>query len=188
MKRKKIFFSVPAITLALGLVLAACGSKDPLEGKWTTTVDGDPVTVLFYGGQVGVDGLGSRMTPYTFEKNTGTITDYGLSFTLSGKTVKITVLGRDLTVTRDTKPPTPKALAGEWIADDGKLSFINDLYIVTNKNGDARFGSYTFADNQGEFDSLPGFGDVSFTVNGKTLTVAPESEEYKMVFTQGGKK
>jgi hypothetical protein len=184
MKRGNFFFSAPAITLAFGLVLAACGSKDPLEGKWTTTVDGDPVTVLFYGGQLGVDGLGSSMTPYTFEKNTGTITDYGLSFTLSGKTVKITILGTDLTVTRDTKTPTPKALAGEWIADDGiKLGFINDLYIVTDEDGEAEFGSYTFAGNQGEFDN-----SRSFMVNGKTLTVNPEREEYSMVFTRGGKK
>jgi hypothetical protein len=127
------------------------------------------------------------MAPYTFEKNAGTIgTGYGeVSFTLDGGTIKTNILGMDFALTKDTKPATPKALAGEWIADDGdgiKLVFISDMVIVTDEDGGAEFGSYTFADNQGEFNNVP------FIVNRKTLTVNPEYEEYKKVFTLGGKK
>jgi hypothetical protein len=182
MMKKAVFGFL--IALAFGLVLWGCGSKDPLEGKWTTTVEGETVTLIFYGGQVGLDALGDDMTSYTFEKNVGTVdTGYGeVSFTLDGKTIKTNILDMDFVFTKDTKTPTPKALAGEWIGDDGfKVVFISDLVIGIKEDGDTEFASYTFADNQGEIN------DMSFIVNGKTLTINPE-EEYEQVLTRGGKK
>ncbi|MDR0730786.1 MAG: hypothetical protein LBF63_03895 [Treponema sp.] len=185
MAHRNSLFSAMAMVLVCGFVLAGCGSKDPLEGTWTMTVDGETVTLLFYGGQVGVEGFGDDMGPYTFEKNVGTI-DTGLGeipFTLNGKTIKMNIFGDEYTFTRDTNTSTPKALAGEWIADDGyKLVFISNMVIVTDEDGDRQFGPYTFADNQGEINYAP------FIVSGKTLTINPEYEDYKTVFTLGGKK
>jgi hypothetical protein len=191
MKHRKFSFSALAIALLFGFVLAGCGNKDPLEGKWTTSVEGETVTLVFYGGQAGINiggnTIGSGMMPYTFEKNAGTIgSDYiEAPFTLDGKTIKVTVLGRDFAFARAATPATPKALAGEWIADDGdglKMVFISDMVILTYEDGDAEFGWYTFADNQGEISGTP------FIVNKKTLTIDPEDERYKKVFTLGGKK
>jgi hypothetical protein len=192
MKHRKFSFSVLVIALTFGFVLAGCGSKDPLEGKWTASVEGETFTLIFYGGQVGVNlgrsVLGRDMLPYTFEKNAGTIGSGYIEapFTLDGKTIKVTVLGRDFAFARAATPATPKALTGEWIADDGdglKLVFISDLVIITSEDGDAEFGYYTFADNQGEIG-----GGTPFIVNRKTLTIEPEDEAYKQVFTLGGKK
>jgi hypothetical protein len=185
MKHRNFLLPALVIALAFGIFFAGCGNKDPLEGKWTTTVDGDTITFIFYGGQVGLDGLGNDMTPYTFEKNVGTIdTGYGgITFTLDGKTIKTNILGMNFTLTRDTTTPTPKALAGEWIADAGdRMVFISDLVIATDEDGDMEFGSYTFADNKGEVAYTP------FIVDGKTLTLDPEYEDYKIVYTLGGKK
>jgi hypothetical protein len=185
MKHRNFSFSALVMALTFGFVLAACGSKDPLEGKWTATVEGETVSLVFYGGQVGLDVLGNDMIPYIFEKNAGTIDTFfgAIPFTLDGKTIKMNVFETDLVFTKDTTP-TPKALAGEWIADNGEgsLVFISDLIISSGEDGDAGLVSYTFADNQGEAEG------VSFTVDGKTLTLAPEYEDYKMVFTLGGKK
>jgi hypothetical protein len=185
MKKKDVLKMIGiGAVLTIMAVLAGCGSKDPLEGKWTTTVDGTTVALVFYGGRVGLDGLGSKMIPYTFEKNVGRIdTGYGdVTFILDGKTIKTNILDTDFVFARDTKTPTAKALVGEWIADDGiKLVFISDMVIASSENGDAEFVSYTFANNKGEITN------TSFIVDRKTLTVDPE-EEYQKVFTLGGKK
>jgi hypothetical protein len=183
-----VFVRVLALLLVFGFVLAGCGSKDPLEGTWTTVVEGETVTAVFYGGKIGLDALGNGMSPYVFEKNVGTIdTGYGdVIFNLSGKTIKINILGLEFSLTKDAKTTTPKALAGEWIADDGsKLAFMGNLVISTDEDGDTEFGSYTFENNQGEFDDV--FFDT-FIVSDKTLTVDPENDYYKKVFTLGGKK
>lgn len=188
MAYRKFSFSAPAIALLLSFVLAGCdGSKDPLEGKWTTTVDGETLILVFYGGQVGINAIGSGMVPYTFEKNAGTIGSgyIEVPFTLEGKTIKATILGRDFAFVKAATPSTPKALAGEWIADDGnglKLVFISDQIIITNGDGESGFREYAFADNQGEFSGSP------FIVDRKTLTIEPENESYKQVFTLSGKK
>ncbi|MCL2808887.1 MAG: hypothetical protein FWD24_02340 [Treponema sp.] len=169
--RKKIKIIIFMIFV---IILAGCGEKYPLNGKWNGNLDGDAVSIIFVDNICFLkDDYEIRKGTFNFDNDSGTFNfrdNYLITFSVNGNEMILNNYIELFTFVKErNRKPAPSAIHGVWEGPDGwVLAFINDTVYVIDNDGDVTHGVFNFNLNTGSFKCEYWY-EVNFSVKKNTL-------------------
>jgi len=183
-------------TLFILLLISCGGGKYPLNGVWTGKIDDIDMIMAFIDDiciampSVTLSGRIAKYS-YSYEKGKGAINvsnDYSINFTVKGNELTVAEENIAITVRKDTKTKTAdKAIRGLWNGPESRLlAFVNNRIYYYDEDGYFDYGIFSFNKNGGNADFERLYENITFEVNGDTLTATIKiwDEENIIIFTK----
>jgi hypothetical protein len=175
------------LCLVLVAFFSGCGGGGKFSGVWTARTYDTDVALAFIDDLcflvIGRNDI--KYSTYTFLKNEGIlVTDLGnIPVLLKGNSLTLTYDGTTIVFVKDTKAKeAPASINGIWRGPTPWLfAFVNEKVFIIDEDEDLDYGTYTFADNSGSFETEIYDWEMEFTVKGNTLTT---SDDLTAAFTR----
>jgi hypothetical protein len=181
------FWKWVILCLTLAVLLPGCGGGNSFDGVWKGTIEGYDLELAFIDDYIFMifDEYDIEFSTYTFMWKEGILeTNIGnFPAVLKGNTLTLNVEGTSVVFDKDTRTAkAPASIRGVWKGPDPWVfAFINDKVYIVDEDEDPDFGTYTFNNNSGSFETENYSWEMDFTVKGNTLTT---SDDLTATFTR----